>query len=371
MARRSNKINTPPKKTPIEEVKALADVGNIMESLPEAPEFSAPTTDMDAEVGRQLKISKLEAIEEKAAAATLKETFKYGREGELQLAKVDRDLFTEIEEKDSGNYIVSGIERKVTLFDFESLSLGLGRILYNQSVTFGNEKENSGISKGKAVALNEQSNGDYYKGEIVVTLNEICRSSYGGKAPTTAEKKAIEALLATLHHQPVKITFPNGDSLEVPLCVTLGKYKRKKDEATFYHLRLHPIFCHNVQKNFSEFPQDIMERLMAATKRTSPQHLRLLKLLGRQDKRKPFYRTIETLCEELMIDWEVFKKNRARFEKRLLSLFDEIKATDILVSYEVERRSIRGKAKWITNVVFHLNPDFPRKRKSLPPSDKE
>lgn len=41
-------------------------------------------------------------------------TFRMGRDAHLQLAKVKRDLFTDLEEKESGNYIVSGLERSVS-----------------------------------------------------------------------------------------------------------------------------------------------------------------------------------------------------------------------------------------------------------------
>ena len=289
------------------------------------------------------------------------DTFKIGREVSLQLAKVERDLFTDLEEKESGNYIVSGLSRKVTGMDFSAFSLAVGQILYRQSYQSGYTDTNSGLSQNIAPKLLDQTGHTYYGGEIVTTLKDLCRYAYGEEEPNKVQRAAMATLIDTLHSTPVGITFPNGDKVEAYLCVKMGRYTRKKDGAVYYHLVLNPIFCENVRRNFSEFPQDVTKRLTATTKQKTEAHYKLLLLLGRQDKRKPFVRNIDTLLEELGL-MEAYKINTSRTEKKLLSLFEDMTKVGIITSYETETFTSRKK-KRISKVTFTINPNFTKKAK--------
>jgi hypothetical protein len=283
------------------------------------------------------------------------DSYKYGRDAILQLTKVNRTLFTEMEEKNSGNYIVSGIERKTSEYDFEAFSLAVGQALYNQSYQCGNTKENSGIKKGRARELSERTGKEYNKGEIVISLNDLCRYGYGTE-PTTQQRETMKNLIETLHSTPVHIDFPNGDTLDASLCVTMARYKRKADGAILYDLILNPIFCNRVVRNFAEFPQDITKRLAEASPKRTAAHLKLLKLLASQDKNKPCYRNIETLLTELNME-ETYKAQPSRTEKQLITMFDNMVTIGLLTHYEIERVKARRRDA-ISKVRFYLNKDF-------------
>lgn len=315
---------------------------------------------------KQLKAPDILDIWEERDGKPTPDTFKLSRTGYLQLEKVQRDLFTDMEERESGNYIVSGLSLKVTGLDFSAFSLAVGQILYRQSYQSGNTDTNSGLTKVLAKRVSEQTGKDYYGGEIVTTLNELCRYAYGEDKPSTQQKTAMTTLIDTLHSTPVGITFPNGDKIELTLCAKMGTYTRKRDGAVTYHLILNPIFCENVKRNFSEFPQDITMRLTASTKKKTDAHYRLLLLLGRQDRRKPFVRYIDTLLEELGLT-EAYKANPSRTEKKLLKLFEDMNKIGLLKDFpQTETYISRGK-KRISKVTFILNPDFVKKAKDDEP----
>ena len=139
------------------------------------------------------------------------DTFKIGRDAALQLSKVERDLFTDMEERESGKYIISGVEKFATDTDFSAFTFAVSQILYNQSYISGNADVNSGIRRKIARKATAAAGTDVYQGEIVVSLNELCRLGYGMKEPTSEAKKKMAALIDSVHKQPVKIKFPNGD----------------------------------------------------------------------------------------------------------------------------------------------------------------
>lgn len=82
------------------------------------------------------------------------QTFRMGREVHLQFAKVKRDLFTDLEEQESGNIIVSGLD-KVSKTDFMAFGIAVTQVLYNQSYLSGNLQTNSGKSKTIAQKLSK------------------------------------------------------------------------------------------------------------------------------------------------------------------------------------------------------------------------
>ncbi len=289
------------------------------------------------------------------------DTFKIGRQVTFQLAKVERDLFSDVEEKESGNYIISGLPRKITQTDFEAFSFGIAQILYNQSFQSGNTDTNSGLSKKQAVKITRETGQTRYSGEVIFTLNELCRIVDGGELITDT-KKAMKALIHTCDSTPVEIKFENGNYQKRYLSKIMGE--DYIDGALTYWLHLNPIFCENVKRNFAEFPQDLSKRLTAATKKRKAEHYRLIRLLGRQDKRSPFVRRMDQLLTDLDLT-EAYKNERGKTEQKILSLLNDLKKKEmgLILDYETETAIIRRKER-ITKVIFHLNPYFTRKRKA-------
>ena len=310
------------------------------------------------------RFERLTSLFEAVSDKPLPETYKAGRASQLQTAKWAGTIFESIEASEKGSYIVSGLPRKITDTDFEAFSMGIAQILYNQSHQSGNLDTNSGLERKEAKALTQASKSGhtYYEGNIITSLNDLCRNSYGVDEPTTQQKEAMVSLIDTLHETPVRIDFPNGDKAELYLAVKMGKFTRAKDGAVSYWLTLNPIFCESVSNNFSEHPQDLTKRLTAATDRKTAAHYRLLKLLGAQmHSKKPFVRTLPVLIEFLGMEDE-YKKNRGRTEKRLIATCEDMKKVGIITEYEPETEIRRGK-KTLSKVRFYLNPNYPRKLK--------
>lgn len=290
-------------------------------------------------------------------------TFRLGRDAIIQLSKVERDLFTDIEEAQSGNYIISGIQRYVTELDFTAFTFAVGQILYNQSYQSGNDDINSGIERGIANSLSQKTGTTLYVGEIVTSLNELCRLAYG-TVPTTELKKKMATLIDNIGKIPVIIRFPNGDKLESILCFSMNKYTRKKDGAVLYDLHLNPIFGSRIQNQFGELPQDIIEMLDKACKKKGQRkhaaHYLLIRWLSHQDKRYSHTLTIDTIIEELRME-ELFKGNRGRGDRQLLSICDIMVDVGILSNYEPKYSS--GNKRHIEKITFRLNPKFIRQPK--------
>lgn len=282
-------------------------------------------------------------------------TYKLGREGMLQLSKIERDLFTDIEEKESGNYIVSGLSQSITELDLSAFSFAVGQILYNQSYQSGHLDENSGLD------TLESQIGGFFMGDIITTRNELCRLAYGKR--TTENLKKIAETVDVLHSTPVKITYPNGDEKDAYLCTKQYVEKRAKDGAIMYHLHLNPIYTHDVKSNFAELPQDFTQRLSDKVKKLTAAHYKLSRLLSCQDKRKPFYRNIEQLITDLGLT-EQYKKDKSRAEKKLVALFDDMVKIGILTSYELKHADRRGR-KYIAKIVFILNEELNRSKKEI------
>ena len=287
-------------------------------------------------------------------------TFKVGRYAALQLSRIERDLFTDMEEAESGNYIISGLTKQVTELDFTAFTFAVGQILYNQSYKSGNEDVNSGIKREVAKRLSNETGETLYNGNIVTSLNELCRLAYGVKEPTTELKKKLSTLIDTLHKKPVEIKFPNGDKLESSLCSIMNKYTRAKDGAILYDLFLNPIFGSQIQKQFGLLPQNVTASLECACRkrkqRKTAAHYLLLKWLCIQDNRKPHPLTIGEIITVLRME-NYFKKDKGKAEKQLLSICDTMKDIGILHSYEIADRET-GKGKRIEKITFHLNPKY-------------
>ena len=163
----------------------------------------------------------------------------------------------------------------------------------------------------------------------------------------------MSTLLKTIDKIPIVTYLPNGDVLETKLCATMGRYTRKDDGAVFYHLHLPSVFCSNVKNNYGELPQDITKRLSKVTKKKTAAHLRLLRLLSLQTKNRPFVRKMDELLKELNLH-EAHKKDRRRTEEQLISIFNSMKAMNVIDNYKIEYTTIRAK-KVIDKVTFNLS----------------
>lgn len=279
-------------------------------------------------------------------------TFRMGRDAHLQLAKVKRDLFTDLEEMESGNYIVSGLYGKVTKTDFMAFGIAVTQTLYNQSYQSGNTKTNSGLTQTIAEKLTNDMGKTMYLGDIAVSLKDLCRYGYGETEPTTKQKKSMAKIIETLDKTPVVIKYPNGDTRECKLCAMMERYTRAKDGAVAYSLHLAPIFCSNVMRNFGELPQDIMKRIKASTKRVTEAHYVLAELLGIAHKGSTFVRYVAQLVDELGLA-DSYKAQRNRTEKQLLSLFDAMQTAQLITNYKAYYTTIRGK-KSMNKVSFQI-----------------
>ena len=314
-------------------------------------------------------------IEEKIDAGALissdnlPDFFKISRDATLQLSKIERDLFTDMEESQSGNYIISGIEKNITALDFTAFTFAVGQILYNQSYKSGNTDINSGIKRQEAKEINillRDKNGlkeNLYCGNISTSLNELCRLAYGTE-PSTELKKKMATLIDTIDKKTVSIKYPNGDTSLHRLCVMMDRYTRKEDGAVFYNLQLNPIFGSRIKNQFGELPQDITAKLSEATRKKTAAHYLLLRWLSAQDKRHPHPLTIDFIIQELRME-EFFRKDRGKADKQLLSVCDAMVKIGILSKYETEYTS--GKRSHIKKITFYLNPIFIRdtKRENL------
>lgn len=285
-----------------------------------------------------------------AGLKQLPETFRMGRDAYFQLATVKRNLFTGLEER--GGVIISGLEEKVSKTDFMAFCIAVTQTLYNQSYQFGNLKENSGISQTISTNLTSVMSKNVYVGDIAVTLNDLCRYGYGETDPTARQRKAMTAIIETLHNTPVVIKYPNGITEKGKLCTTTARYNRGKDGAVTYHLHLSPIFCSNASRNFGELPQNVIKRIRAVTKKLTEAHYVLAELLGIQKKGSTLVRHIPNLVDGLGL-LAVYKKSKGQTEKQLLSLFDTMQAARLITNYEVEYTTLRGK-KRMSKVSFNI-----------------
>lgn len=330
---------------------------NNTPGISEAPPTAAMglPSDMEAE---------LEDLYEGIKKKSVPPTFKVSRQTQLQLSKWGDTIFKSIEAKETGNYIISGLPRKITDFDFEAFMMAVGQILYNQSHQSGNDETNSGLMRQVARGMEKDTGRVYYVGSIVATLNDLCRKGYGTLEPTSQQKKAMEDTIEAVSSVPVIIDFPEEDNrVEVKLAAVWVKKTSKKTGAVTYMMSLNPIFCEGVKNNYSELPQDVMLKLSAATKRKTTAHLRLLRLLSLQNKnntRRSW--TLPYLVTTLGMEAD-FRKNRKRAEKQLLSICDDMVTIGILhptKKYEVEYETKRGK-RFISEIHFYLNRMFVRK----------
>ena len=283
-------------------------------------------------------------------------SFKMGRDVALQLSRVEGDLFTDMKKKnenENGKYIIYGLSRAISELDFAGFSFAVCQILYNQSFQYGNTDTNSGQTKEEAKEYSAIVGSTQYSGNIVTSLNDLCRLAYGVDEVTANQRKKMARLINSIDDTYVKMQCPNGSYIKSWLCRREKESYTAENGAVYYYLRLTPIFCSDVMNNFGELPQDITKRLSEATKKKTAAHYRLLRLLAIQTKNRPFVRTIEQLLEELNLD-EAHKKDRRRTEEQLVSLFECMKKMKMIDRYKIEYTTTRAK-KVIDKVTFYLS----------------
>lgn len=283
-------------------------------------------------------------------------SFKMGRDVALQLSRVEGDLFTEMKKKnenENGKYIISGLSRAISELDFAGFSFAVCQILYNQSVQYGNTDTNSGLTQDEVKEYSKIVGSTQYSGNIVTSLNDLCRLAYGVDEVTANQRKKMTSLINVMDDTYVKMQYPNGDYIRSWLCRREEERYTAEDGKITYHLRISPIFCSNVKNNYGELPQDITKRLSKATKKKTAAHLRLLRLLSIQIKNRPFVRTRDELLNELNLD-ETYKKDKGRTENQLISLFECMKKMKMIDRYKIEYTTTRAK-KVIDKVTFYLS----------------
>lgn len=287
----------------------------------------------------------------------LPRSFKMGRDAALQLSRVEGDLFTETKKKnenENGKYIITGLSRAISELDFAGFSFAVCQILYNQSFQSGNIDTNSGLSKEIDRDATEELGYAQYSGNIVTSLNDLCRLAYGVDEVTANQRKKMTSLINSIDDTYVQMQYPNGSYIKSWLCRRENESYTAENGAVYYHLRLTHIFCSDVKNNYGELPQDITKRLSKATKKKTAAHYRLLRLLAIQTKNKPFVRTRDELLNELNLD-ETYKKDKGRTENQLISLFECMKEIKMIDRYKIEYTKTRAK-KVIDKVTFHLSP---------------
>lgn len=289
------------------------------------------------------------------------DTYKSGREGQLKLAKAlrDRDLFTDVEERESGDFILYGAEGDFSPVDFIAFRMGITKILYNQSYQTGNDDIISGLKREEAKKITAFTQKSAYAPVIAFSLNDLCRAGYGELTDVHRKKQA--SIIHNLRLKDYRLMAPNGDILEIPVINQLARYIRKRDGAIYYILQLNPLW-NDWAKGWAEIPQDYSQRLAALPIKRTEALLLLSELLLIADKRKPLHRNISTLLDELQLT-DAYRKDAKRTEEQLISYFEGMITTGVIKSYEVQKGKVKRRVA-ITKVTFNFDPNFTKRRNS-------
>jgi hypothetical protein len=278
------------------------------------------------------------------------DSYKVGRNAVLRLGKAEKDLFSSLEEEKK-SYLISGINRKISKMEFTAFSFAMSQILYNESYIAGNLEKNTGRAVKSSTAT-EKEGKPMYVGDVVTSLNEICRLAYGTKNPDTQQRKAMQKVIDVLDIEPVTIQTGNGSFYQSWLCKKVDRAYSAENGELYYHLYLNAIFCDNVSRNFGELPQDIMMRLSNAVTKKTAAHILLLRLLSIQAKNRPFVRTLKELLNELDLE-EAYKVNKNRTISQVLAVCDSMKEIGIITDYIAEYQTIKAK-KTITKITYYF-----------------
>lgn len=285
------------------------------------------------------------------------DTYLSSRAARFELAKIQRNLFTDIEERESGNFIIYGTNGEFSPIDFIAFRRGITQILYNQSFQMGNEDIYSGLKREEAKNVSQLINSSAYAPVIAFSLNELCRAGYGEVTPQ--QRKKLSAIIKALRGRDFPVMYSNGDIAELAIMSQLVRYIRKKDGAIFYILQLNPIW-NDMAKGWEAIPQDYTQRMAALPlKRTESLEL-LSDLLLYANKKQPLYKPIGSLIEDLRLT-NAYNKDAKRTETQLLTYFEAMKTIGLIKEYDVQKGKIKRRIG-IVKVIFYFNPDFKKIR---------
>jgi len=253
------------------------------------------------------------------------------------------------------------------------LNLALAQELYNTSYNNGTTEQNTGLIKNNTLqdgTIIEPYKGRYSYAQVIFPLTGITAQAYGlkkGEKPTNAQKNEMRETLQSVHNSGVNITYPNGDTMRQSLLLINSIYRRAKDGAIFYNVVLNPAFREELEKGYSEHPQDVMQRL-AATGQITEAKLDFLNLLGRYYRSGGvFERYKSTLLQELGL-MELYRKYKKRADDKLRALFQTMIDIKILSptspdggANPKETTAPNGEIKYI----FYYDPEYIKKDKLI------
>ena len=308
----------------------------------------------------------------------LPQTFIAGRAVNMQLATLQRHLFTALEEAESPNYLIYELRRSVQEVDFAGFTLAVCQTLYNQSYLSKNQDVNSGLERRIDKGLQEQTGQNFFGGTICITLSDLCRLAYGVKKPDTTQRQKMSSIIDILKNNSYPLSIPITDNKGVvidrmkikdTLVFPIREAERESDGAKYYVLYLHPIFC-NMAQGFLEAPQDITNQLATAVKetgttRTAAQYhlLRVLLLHRVSPNFPPLIRYTKTLLEELGLV-EAYQDQPTRTEKQLIETCKVMVKMGIITHFEEERGKKGRRKSALIKITFHYDPNYIRKEKT-------
>lgn len=296
-----------------------------------------------------------------------------------QAHKMQDDLFSVLEhgrKNPDGSIVYSALPSIISEYDFRAYVLGAQLILHDQSYICNNLEEGKGknkeiINSGVKREVSNLQSADgrtLYNGNIVTSLNELCRIGYGipeDKEPTTAQRNNMKKSIETLDSTPIGIIYGNGDERQTYLIKVMETFKRKRDGAVMYHLVLNPIFTSNA-KGYGTMLRGATTRLslhLASKGKTgkagkSAAHYAFLQLISIQDKRKEWVISLENLLRHLNLT-DYFKKDKKKTIAKLEGIFEAFHAIGILLEIPTPTLPPTG--------VYHfkINPDQKKEMGSL------
>lgn len=212
--------------------------------------------------------------------------------------------------------VSASISKGATPRTFRQLFFALAQTLANQSHALKNTKDYTGLivdgcrPNGNGVLSVESDGVAYNYAEIEVSLYELIKLAFGTDTPKAVHYAEINKALFILKNTTIEIPFK--DRVERHALVLIPKESGKKGTGdNRLTIVLHPVFAMRTAKNYALHPQDANRRLALAVKQPTHPYYALRDLLGIQDKRKPFTRTLSQLAEDMGIKQEL-KKNRKR-----------------------------------------------------------
>ena len=328
-------------------------------------------------MSRKLKLKSI--IEEPSIDGLLPNTpptWRWGRGIGVQLAKIERNLFTSLEEEASPYAIIYDdlkLRRNIKPVDFSALCFAFAKILSDQSVQYDNTDTNTGKERKIDEHLKRQTGGNFFGGTIEATLNELCEAGYGESQDSTLRKKfsgIIELLGKTRLEISIPIKNERGEQDRIlvkdTLLFPIREAKRQSDGAKYYILYLHPVFC-NLSNGWASFPQNTTQLLATTLKRKKRQrmagHYHLLRLLFMQ-KEKTIIRTLDVLLDELGLA-EEYEVQPKRTEKKLLELCEDIRDMGAITDFKPSKGRVGRRRDAVVKITFSVNTKFIEEQNKL------